>query len=133
MSLDQEIAYLENYISLQQLRLTDKTTVDFQLKGEVSALQISPMLFILFIENAFKYGVSNEVETTIKIIIEVVDQQIHLLVENTKLPSRTILEESNQIGIKNAKNRLDLIYGNQYTLDIIDSVSKYSVQLKIST
>jgi len=133
VALDKEIAYLENYIALQKLRLRDKTTVDFQIIGRVENLEIPPMLLIPFIENAFKYGVSNEVDSTIKIVIEIEDNHIHLLVENPKLPDRTIIEASYQIGIRNARSRLDLIYNNRYTLYIIDSETIYKVQLKIST
>ncbi len=133
ISLDKEIAYLKNYIVLQKLRLTDKTIVDFQVIGSVRNLEIPPMLLIPFIENAFKYGVSNEVDSTIKIVIEIEDNHIHLLVENPKLPNRMIIEESYQIGIKNAKSRLDLIYNNRYSLNIVDSKTNYKVHLKIST
>jgi len=133
VTLDKEIEYLESYISLQKLRLTDKTKVDFQIKGNMNTLQVPPMLFIPFIENAFKYGVSNEVETIIKISIEVLERQIDFLVENTKLPERVIIEESNQIGIKNVKSRLDLIYGSRYNLNIKDTDTNYCVQLKIFT
>ena len=130
---NKEIAYLERYISLQKLRLTDKTHIDFQIKGNVDTVEISPMLLIPFVENAFKYGVSNEVDTTIKIVIEIVKKDIHLLVDNTKLPTKTIIEASNQIGINNVRSRLDLIYGNRHTLTINDSDTHYKVQLKIST
>ena len=132
VSLEKEIGYLESYISLQAFRLTDKTKVKFQVKGGSSGIQIPPMLLMPFIENAFKYGVSNELETTINITIEVVRKQLILLVENTKLPNRENLEPSNQIGIKNVKTRLDLIYGDRYSLNINDGITNYSVQLKIS-
>lgn len=131
VTLEKEITYLENYISLQALRLTDKTKVDFQVKGNITSLEIPPMLLIPFIENAFKYGVSNEVATSIKIIIEVIDGQLYFLVNNTKLPNRVIQEESNQIGMENVKNRLDLIYGSRYTLEIKDTDTNYCIQLKI--
>ena len=133
VTLEKEITYLESYISLQKLRLADKTKVDIQFEDRTNALQIPPMLFIPFIENAFKYGVSNEVETSIKIRLKVVDKQIILWVENTKLPNRSVMKSSNQVGIKNVKNRLDLIYGKRYTLNIIDAATYYRVHLKIIT
>ncbi len=132
VNLDKEMAYLENYITLQKLRLTEKTKVDFQIKGDTKNLMIPPMLFIPFIENAFKYGVSNEVFTTIKILVEIVDRKIALLVENSKVPNKSKVAVSHQIGIKNVKNRLDLIYDNQYTLNIKETATHYNVQLLIS-
>jgi len=131
ISLDKELVYIENYIALQKLRLTEKTKVDFQINGDVHTRQIPPMLFMPFIENAFKYGVSNEVETSIKISIKIKDQAIELLVDNTKLPNRTILGSSNQIGIKNVKSRLELIYGSRYTLNLKDGETDYSVALRL--
>ena len=74
---------------------------------------------------------SNEVETAIKIIIQVQDKQINFLVENTKLQNKTTTEISNQIGIQNVKSRLDLIYENRYQLNIKDKEAIYCVQLKI--
>lgn len=132
VSLQKEITYLESYIALQAVRLTDKTNVDFQINGPTEHLKIPPMLFIPFIENAFKYGVSNEVNTTIKIIIEVIDRQVTLLVENSIVSNQSNIEESNQFGINNVKNRLDLIYGNKYNLTIKDAVNHYKVYLEIS-
>ncbi len=132
VSLEKEIGYIESYIALQSLRLTEKTKVKFQIKGVVNNLQIPPMLLMPFIENAFKYGVSNELTTTINIVVEVEGKQLILLVENTKLNDRENIETSNQIGINNVKKRLDLIYGSRYSLAINDGATNYSVLLKIS-
>ncbi len=131
VSLEKEIAYLNNYLLLQKLRLTDKTVVEFKIIGPPTTWQISPMLFIPFIENAFKYGISNEVETNIKISLEIEKEALDFRVENDMLPDKVRIAESNQIGIKNVKNRLALIYGNRYHLTIKDADKQYKVHLKI--
>ena len=131
--LEKEIAYFNNYLSLQKLRLTNKTVVDFKVIGNPNNWQVAPMLFLPFIENAFKYGVSNEVDTTIKISFKIEEKELDFRVENDILSDEVDRTASNQIGIKNVKNRLALIYGNRYTLDIKDSRKYYQVHLKIFT
>ncbi len=131
VSLEKEIAYLKNYLSLQKLRLTDKTLVEFKVTGNPNTWQISPMLFIPFIENAFKYGVSNEEETSINITLTVKEKELDFRVENDILPDKVRIAESNHIGIKNVKNRLALIYGDRYNLTIKDAGKQYQVHLKI--
>ncbi len=129
--LEKEIAYFNNYLSLQKLRLTNKTVVYFKVIGNPNNWQVAPMLFLPFIENAFKYGVSNEVDTTIKISLKIEEKELDFRVENDILSDEVDRTASNQIGIKNVKNRLALIYGNRYTLDIKDSRKHYQVHLKI--
>jgi LytS/YehU family sensor histidine kinase len=67
VALSKELEYIKSYIALQQQRITSKTKVYFNLEGNPSSLTIPPFLFINLIENAFKYGVSNETESKIKI------------------------------------------------------------------
>lgn len=131
VSLEKEIAYLNNYLSLQKLRLSDKTVVEFKVMGNPNTWQISPMLFIPFIENAFKYGVSNEIETVITINLNIAENELNFMVKNDILPDKIDRIASNQIGIKNVKNRLALIYGNRYNLDIKHGKKQYQVHLKI--
>ncbi len=131
VSLEKEIAYLKNYLSLQKLRLTDKTAVEFTVTGNPNNWEISPMLFIPFIENAFKYGVSNETKTSIKISLQIEEEKLVFKVLNDVLPDKVRIATSNQIGINNVKNRLDLIYGNRYHLTIKDANKQYKVHLKI--
>ena len=128
VSLSKEINYIESYIELQKIRLTDKTKVIFTVEGEIETKQIAPLLFINFIENAFKYGVSNEVETKINISISVDNGVFVFNIINDKV--RTELN-SNKFGIKNAKHRLDLLYPNNYSLEIRNNEKSFEVNLKI--
>lgn len=129
--LDKEITYLRNYIELQKLRLTDKTNVNFTVSGDTDKKKIAPLLLICFIENAFKYGVSNEVNSTIDIVIENENDEIMLMVKNEKVRNKAESIDSEKIGLKNAIKRLDLIYGKNYFLDIDDKENEYKVVLKI--
>src|SRR6267154_2327917 len=84
--LTKEIEYMKNYISLERLRLNDEVPIDFVVEGEVENKLITPLIFITFLENAFKHGVSaNNPESWVKINIRVVDNECTYTVENTKL------------------------------------------------
>ena len=130
--LDKEITYLKNYIELQKLRLTDKTKVNFTVSGDSDKQKIAPLLLICFIENAFKYGVSNEVNTSIDIAIEVENDAMTLVAKNEKVRIKIENIESEKIGLKNAVKRMDLIYGKNYSLNIDDKENEFEVVLKIT-
>lgn len=131
VALDKELAYLNSYLSLQKLRLTEKTTVEFDVEGNPTLWQVAPMLFMPFIENAFKYGVSNEIQTSIKIYLKITQKEVAFRVENEILPDKVKASNSNQIGIKNVKNRLAITYGNRHELNIKEVNNNYLVNLKI--
>ncbi len=131
VSLEKEISYLKNYIALQRIRLTDKTKVVFEIEGAEGGKEIPPLIFISFIENAFKYGVSNEVESTIMIRIEIKTESIALHVKNSNFKRNVDQSKSNSIGIENTKRRLELIFGNAYKLDIQDLEDSFEVNLEL--
>ncbi len=130
VALEDEINYLKNYIELQKIRLTKTTMIDFSVIGEINSQQIPPLLFINFIENAFKYGVSNEVVTVIQIHIIVKDNTLSLFVKNEKMNQNTF-SSSYEMGLKNIKRRLDLIFENNYTLEIENTEKIFQVHLII--
>jgi len=128
VSLNQELEYLQDYIDIQKLRLTTKTKITYNIKGESGNKQIEPLLLIAFIENAFKYGVSTEKESEIIINIQIVENNLKLYIQNDKV--RKFLSTSGT-GIKNTIKRLNYTYNNRYVLDISDKDDYYRVQLLI--
>lgn len=126
--MESEVQFLSNYIDLMRLRFTDRVqlTVDLpqQARGEVP-----PLLFIMFLENAFKHGVSYRRESRIHIAVETLQDKIGFLCENTK--GGDAPKEPGGVGLANVRKRLDLIYGNQYTLRIDDSADLYVVTLTL--
>jgi two-component system LytT family sensor kinase len=69
--MDDEIECLRNYIDLQKLRLNAKTSVSFEITGSARNIRIAPLILMTFVENAFKYGVSNRHESGIVIRVEI--------------------------------------------------------------
>lgn len=128
--LKNEINHLQNYINLQKTRLTNETIVNFTINGNFDSLKIAPLLLIIFVENAFKYGVSTEEKSTISIDIKRENDTFIFSVENDKMD---LLDDGDntKIGLKNVKNRLNLIYGKKHRLTITENEKSYHVNLEI--
>ena len=126
-----EIEYMQNYISLERLRLNNSIPIDFEIRGNIEGARIAPLIFITFIENAFKHGVSNnQPGAWVKISVVMDGKQCTYRVENSKLTPAG--EEKSGIGLQNVGRRLDLTYPDQYTLDVVDKPDHYAVQLNLT-
>ena len=130
ISLAEEVDFLQQYISLMQLRLTDKTTVQVDFPKQVPQLTIAPLLFISLVENAFKHGVSATAATTLSFSLRVEGDTIIFRSENTKIPTQESLYSSG-IGIDNLKKRLTLLYPERHQYTIEEKEGKYIAQLTI--
>lgn len=134
--LSQEIAFAQDYIQLMQLRLTDKVTVHLDPPNPLHDVSIAPMLFLPFIENAFKHGVSAVQPSTIDIQIRQSGNKIFVEVRNTLFTDkRAILDESNGIGLVNTQRRLDLLYPGKYQLEVNENKEEkeFEVHLELET
>ena len=125
-----EINYLSNYIELHKIRYRNK--VDIQFNHDIdSGVEIAPLLFIIFLENAFKHGLEKNHETGyIHMSLEGNRQQIHFRIENNYDLEQQ--KETEGIGLTNLKRRLDLTYPNKYELNIITENNVYSADLKLN-
>jgi LytS/YehU family sensor histidine kinase len=131
VNIHDEVEFLENYIALEKKRLTDKTQVHFSFeKQDDTPLSIPPMLFIPFVENAFKYGIGTEGGNFIKIHLAVKTHEILFEIENS-IPTRKQSVKSTKMGLDNIKKRLDLLFPDKYKLDIKTEIQVYSVHLNI--
>ncbi|SHN31350.1 sensor histidine kinase [Mucilaginibacter sp. OK098] len=133
--LSQEIAFIKDYISLMELRLTDVVKIDFTSPTALKDLAIAPMIFLPFIENAFKHGVSATQPSHIGITVSQNDTLIELSVVNTIIKEQSNnLEEGSGIGLNNTKRRLDLLYPGKHTLVINESTTEsiYLVHLTLN-
>ena len=116
--LSQEIAFVQDYITLMQLRLDERVTVTFERPDPVHDVLVAPMLLLPFLENAFKHGVAATRPSTIYIALrQPTANVVELEVRNTRLPPpATDLAGSNGIGLVNTRRRLDLLYPGQFRL-----------------
>lgn len=129
--LEDELACLENYVELQKLRLNAKTKLDFNVQGQPDGVKIAPLILMTFVENAFKYGVSNHRESVIRIAVEVTGSHIQFFCQNRIIERREDVERTG-VGILNTQKRLDLLYGGSYDLDIRNAEEVFTVNLKLS-
>ncbi len=129
VDLEKEITYIKNYVALQELRLGDTAQIDFKIEGNSQSLKIAPLLLISIIENAFKYGISPEDDSPIKIHLSIQEQHLTLLVEN-KIHPNILPKESTGLGLQNTQQRLELNYPNKNCL-IINNSHLFSVSLSL--
>ena len=127
--LTQEIEQLHHYIDLQQMRLNDRQTVDFDVEGPVDGILIEPLLFIPFVENAFKYGLHGQEASHIQIDLEVSESTLSFSVENPVFDASGASSEDSGIGIANVKQRLALHYPDRHTLEYGVEAGQFSVYL----
>ena len=133
VALEREIDYLENYISLQKLRLDGNTDLVFEVKGNVAGRSIAPMLLIPFVENAFKYGISTAKSSFVYIFLESGNDFLRFEVKNSvhtvHSPPR---EEFGGIGLENVQKRLELLYPDQFELLTGPEGNQFRVELTLS-
>lgn len=132
--LSKEIEYMQNYISLERLRLNSQIPIKFDIEGNPQEVLIAPLIFITFLENAFKHGVSNSHPGAwINILIRLSGKECIYQVENSKiLSAKPESEQKSGIGLQNVKRRLELSYPDRYKLVIEDKPDRYFVQLNIT-
>lgn len=130
VALADEIRYLENYIELQKLRFKDNAYIKFEIIGEVSDQQITPLILISFVENAFKHGTVTDQENPVSILLKIESGKIFFRTTNKK--SKQNKDNTGGIGLKNVRRRLDLIYKDRYKLQIEDENDVYNCELYLN-
>lgn len=132
VSLEKEMEYIKNYINLQQLRMDESTDMAFTVTGSYAGKNISPLLLIPFIENAFKFGLNTEKESAISIGIAITDEELSLTVINKKVYPNVPKDEKNGQGIENTRQRLQYMYPDKHKLTIFDTQDTFTVNLSIN-
>lgn len=127
IKLSEEITYIKEYIDLQKIRTSNEHFVSFSLEGKPEDYEISPMIFIPFIENAFKHSKNKKLDT-IDIRMSVSESEVHFWCKN-----RFYKTDKTEIGIGNMliESRLKLIYGDNYKMHSAISEDEYTVSLSI--
>jgi LytS/YehU family sensor histidine kinase len=130
--LGREVAFLNTYIELMKIRLPENVEVNFDHGSELDNTELPPLLFIPFVENAFKHGISLQEDCTVKISLQRVGENIEFSVINLIPAHKESDGVSGGLGLINIKRRLELLFGNDgYELNIHENELAYDVQLKI--
>jgi len=131
--LAKEIAYLEDCILLNKLRYEDnEAVVQFGYPADTRGVVIAPMLFIPFVENAFKHGIRIGESSEIAIAIAITNNYLTFTCTNTIYRVKKMEQEKGGIGLENVKRRLDLIYPGKYELSTKTDDNRYIVNLGIT-
>ena len=137
ITLDKELAYIQNYLDLERNRLADQyLVIDYEQSGPVEQYQIAPLLLITFVENAFKHGVKGATEPAyVQINADIIADQLVFRVENSVPAKRLVVEttekKSGGIGLSNVRRRLGILYDGQYQLITDKTETTYTVKLTI--
>lgn len=131
--LDSEIEYLSSYFDLQRIRMKPTDEVHFECIGPVLGQKIAPMLFIVFVENAFKHANIIDGRRVIKVSVELDGSLLRFNCRNSFDPNRQEQKDKvGGIGLKNVERRLDLLYENRYALNSHVVNGFYTVSLNLN-
>ena len=130
VQLSKEIDYLKNYIQLQKMRLSEEAEISLETSGPLSDYEIEPLLFIPFVENAFKHGVDAN-GADIKINLTVEKNKLHFKMSN-RISQAKSKDGASGIGLSNVKKRLELNYGSHYKLNYGAEKGYFHVDLQIN-
>lgn len=133
VALDQEVAYLKNYVELQKIRFEDDVDIRLHIQGvAVAAHRIEPMLLIPFVENAFKHGVGLVSQPLIDISLKLDDKTLIFEILNKIAPeSAADKDPASGIGLKNVRRRLELLYPGKHQLDVRNEAGIFSIRLTL--
>ena len=134
VSISKEIELLENYIGLEKVRYGNRVVVTFE-KDLQQDVKIAPLILLTFVENAFKHGVSQEInQASIALSIATTDKEILFKLTNSKPKGVVEVLGANKksIGMQNTEKQLDLLYPNNgYELRVENTATTYNLELKL--
>ncbi|WP_158526202.1 sensor histidine kinase [Pedobacter paludis] len=125
-----EINFISDYIDLEKMRIRHPLKLDFQVKGDVSLVKVSPMLIMPFVENVFKHGIDKR-RTDNLLVLHIQRCADSIAVEVCNRIVSAKLEKQAGSGLQNLRNRLQLLYGNSFDLTITEKDDYFSVHLNI--
>ena len=134
VSLKKEIAYLKDYISVQQLRKNKNLQLQFEITGNERDTLIEPLLLIPLVENAFKHlsNFDNGKKDIINISVDAEKDNLVFTVENTISTNAVeIMQNESGIGLNNIRRRLELLYPGKHRLNITNNGECFKTQLEI--
>ena len=129
VSLEEEINHIEDYVSLEQMRFNDTLNVTITKNISSDTIEVAPMLFIPFVENSFKHGAIKDGILDIKITIE---SNLNTILFKIKNSSSKVSNYNDGLGLVNIKKRLELLYPNQYALNITNNDNDFTVDLQLN-
>ncbi len=132
VALNKELEFIENYIGLMKIRYPNNVKIITELPEDCPTVEIPPLLLISFIENSFKHGISYRNESWIQLRINTNEKYLNCEISNSKHNDHKAIEKKySGIGLSNVRKTLQLLYNDDFTLDITDEKNSYIVKLII--
>ena len=131
--LRKELDFIQNYVELMRIRYTEHVNILFNADEDMPDCMVPPLLLITFVENAFKHGVSSTTESFIHIKVSYDDemQRVCLDCANSVSANHTAHESAGGVGLKNAIERMQLIYGKDYDYVVDARAGSYAMHLEL--
>ncbi|MGD1840521.1 MAG: sensor histidine kinase [Thermonemataceae bacterium] len=129
--LKRELEFLKNYVELAKLRVVQNVQIEFENDIASEEQAIAPLLFISFVENAFKHGISTEQPSFIAIKLQEEKDKLVFTVTNSICTVNAAHQKEEGIGLNNIKRRLALLYPDRHALQIRKDNSQYQVRLQL--
>ncbi|MGE0077332.1 MAG: sensor histidine kinase [Bacteroidales bacterium] len=132
ISLNKELEFIQNYISLEEIRFENRFKLNFSVNGNTQGCLIAPLILLPFVENSFKHGV-NQVSKNgwLKFNLNVNEKLLTFTLENNTSLQASSTNAGEGIGLKNVKRRLDLLYPERYKLEIKKEEDNFKVFLQL--
>ncbi|WP_203558503.1 sensor histidine kinase [Bacteroides sp. 519] len=128
--LASDIQFLTDYLNLEKVR-RDRFTFTIQVDGEIANIQLPPLLFIPFVENAVKHSQDSEHPSFVHLQFTIKENQLHFQCENSRPSDFSLQIKPGGIGLKNIRRRLELLFPGKYDLQLSEEETKYVVNLLI--
>jgi len=129
--LSADIRFLEDFLNLEKIR-RDNFEFEIISSGELSGVQVAPLLFITFVENAVKHNLDTENSSYVHMLFTVADHQLSFTCINSKPESTGLRRFEGGLGLVNVARRLNLLYPDKHTLHINNNDTVFRIDLKLT-
>jgi LytS/YehU family sensor histidine kinase len=127
--LSEDILFLTDFLELEKTR-RDYFTYSVATEGDIDNIQIPPLLFITFVENAVKHNLDSNVSSYVNIAFKVAEGKLMFICENS-IPEKIVAKKAGGLGLTNIRRRLDLLYSDKYNLKQTKADRTYTVKLEL--
>ena len=129
--LSREVQFLRNYVQLMSMRYTGNVSISLDVPDVLPDSMLPPLLLVIFVENAFKHGISYRTKSFVEISLQPHGDRLLFSCRNSRPEIKHDENMKGGVGLSNVRRRLDLLFPGNYTLDIKEQEDTYTVCLDI--
>ena len=129
--LSREVQFLRNYVQLMSMRYTGNVSISLDVPEVLPDSMLPPLLLVIFVENAFKHGISYRTKSFVEISLQPHGDRLLFSCRNSRPEIKHDENMKGGVGLSNVRRRLDLLFPGNYTLDIKEQEDTYTVCLDI--